>query len=318
MKAYPQIDTLLDQAENARRCAHSSDPLIQKGLYRRYRAGDLARPYPGLFTRAEYWHQLNEPEQSLHMARALRDLHPNWVFSGITAAAAHGFDHPRILHRQGLTITLPSHGSYRPHEKLNIIYSPYPREKAVIANGIAVTNPSRTLLDCGRTIDFVHSLPIFDDAASNGIEEKQILQECARTTLDCSRIFKLLRYTDARSENGGESFARAVMIENGFSVPQLQVPFTDPLTGKQFRVDFLWRTADGRIIVGELDGTAKYVDPQMTDRKSIQETVQAEREREQALFRAGVTDIVRFTFDDAVRQKPLIAKLRRAGVPCVS
>lgn len=302
MKAYPQIDTLLDQAENARRCAHSSDPLIQKGLYRRYRAGDLARPYPGLFTRAEYWHQLNEPEQSLHMARALRDLHPNWVFSGITAAAAHGFDHPRILHRQGLTITLPSHGSYRPHEKLNIIYSPYPREKAVIANGIAVTNPSRTLLDCGRTIDFVHSLPIFDDAASNGIEEKQILQECARTTLDCSRIFKLLRYTDARSENGGESFARAVMIENGFSVPQLQVPFTDPLTGKQFRVDFLWRTADGRIIVGELDGTAKYVDPQMTDRKSIQETVQAEREREQALFRAGVTEIVRFTFDDAVRQ----------------
>lgn len=318
MKAYPQIDTLLNQAENARRCAHSSDPLIQKGLYRRYRAGDLARPYPGLFTRAEYWHQLNEPEQSLHMARALRDLHPNWVFSGITAAAAHGFDHPRILHRQGLTITLPSHGSYRPHEKLNIIYSPCPREKAVIANGIAVTNPSRTLLDCGRTIDFVHSLPIFDDAASNGIEEKQILQECARTTLDCSRIFKLLRYTDARSENGGESFARAVMIENGFSVPQLQVPFTDPLTGKQFRVDFLWRTADGRIIVGELDGTAKYVDPQMTDRKSIQETVQAEREREQALFRAGVTDIVRFTFDDAVRQKPLIAKLRRAGVPCVS
>ena len=318
MKAYPQIDTLLDQAENARRCAHSSDPLIQKGLYRRYRAGDLARPYPGLFTRAEYWHQLNEPEQSLHMARALRDLHPNWVFSGITAAAAHGFDHPRILHRQGLTITLPSHGSYRPHEKLNIIYSPCPREKAVIANGIAVTNPSRTLLDCGRTIDFVHSLPIFDDAASNGIEEKQILQECARTTLDCSRIFKLLRYTDARSENGGESFARAVMIENGFSVPQLQVPFTDTLTGKQFRVDFLWRTADGRIIVGELDGTAKYVDPQMTDRKSIQETVQAEREREQALFRAGVTEIVRFTFDDAVRQKPLIAKLRRAGVPCVS
>ena len=105
MKAYPQIDALLDQAENARRCAHSSDPLIQKGLYRRYRAGDLARPYPGLFTRAEYWHQLNEPEQSLHMARALRDLHPNWVFSGITAAAAHGFDHPRILHRQGLTIT---------------------------------------------------------------------------------------------------------------------------------------------------------------------------------------------------------------------
>ena len=245
MKAYPQIDALLDQTENAQRCAHSSDPLIQKGLYRRYRAGDLARPYPGLFARAEYWNQLNEPEQSLHAARTLSRLHPNWVFAGITAAAAHGFDHPRFLHRQGLTITLPNHGSYRPHDKLNIIYSPYPRENAVLANGIHVTNPPRTLLDCGRTLEFIYSLPIFDDAAADGIEEKQILQECARTTLDCSRIFKLLRYTDAGSENGGESFARAVMIENGFAVPQLQVSFADSLTGKQFRVDFLWRTTDG-------------------------------------------------------------------------
>lgn len=254
----------------------------------------------------------------MHAARTLSRLHPNWVFAGITAAAAHGFNHPRFLHRQGLTITLPNHGSYRPHDKLNIIYSPYPRENAVLANGIHVTNPPRTLLDCGRTLEFIYSLPIFDDAAADGIEEKQILQECARTTLDCSRIFKLLRYTDAGSENGGESFARAVMIENGFAVPQLQVSFADSLTGKQFRVDFLWRTPDGRIIVGELDGTAKYVDPKMTDRRSIQETVQAEREREQALFRAGVTEIVRLTFDDAVQQKPLIAKLRRAGVPCVS
>ena len=169
MKAYPQIDALLDQTENAQRCAHSSDPLIQKGLYRRYRAGDLARPYPGLFARAEYWNQLNEPEQSLHAARTLSRLHPNWVFAGITAAAAHGFDHPRFLHRQGLTIALPNHGSYRPHDKLNIIYSPYPRENAVLANGIHVTNPPRTLLDCGRTLEFIYSLPIFDDAAADGI-----------------------------------------------------------------------------------------------------------------------------------------------------
>ena len=212
---------------------------------------------------------------------------------------------------------MPNHGSYRPHDKLNIIYSPYPRENAVLANGIHVTNPPRTLLDCGRTLEFIYSLPIFDDAAAEGTEEKQILQECARTTLDCSRIFKLLRYTDAGSENGGESFARAVMIENGFAVPQLQVSFADSLTGKQFRSIF-YGAQPMDVYVGELDGTAKYVDPKMTDRRSIQETVQAEREREQALFRAGVTEIVRLTFDDAVQQKPLIAKLRRAGVPCVS
>lgn len=82
MKAYPQIDALLDQTENAQRCAHSSDPLIQKGLYRRYRAGDLRAHTQGYSPDAEYWNQLNEPEQSLHAARTLSRLHPNWVFAG--------------------------------------------------------------------------------------------------------------------------------------------------------------------------------------------------------------------------------------------
>ena len=122
---------------------------------------------------------------------------------------------------------------------------------------------------------------------------------------------------DSSSENGGESLARGTMIEAGFSIPQLQIPFTDPTTGERFRVDFLWRADDGRIIVGEFDGTAKYVDPEMTGRKSIQETVQTERNREQALRRAGVTEVVRFTFDDVLQRNPLIAKLRRAGVPTV-
>lgn len=55
----------------------------------------------------------------------------------------------------------------------------------------------------------------------------------------------------------------------------------------------------------------------MTGRKSIQETVQTERNREQALRRAGVTEVVRFTFDDVLQRNPLIAELRRAGVPTV-
>ena len=116
---------------------------------------------------------------------------PQLGFAGITAAAAHGFDHPRFLHRQGLTITLHNHGSYRPHSKLNIIYSPYPKENAVMANGIPVTNPSRTLLDCGRTLDFAHSLPIFDAAAADGIEESRYCKNArrqpsiARTSSNC-------------------------------------------------------------------------------------------------------------------------------------
>ena len=184
MKAYPQIDRLLDQAESAQRCAHSNKPLMQKGLYRRYLAGDLVKPYPGLFARSAYWNRLNAAEQSLHAARTLKDLHGNWIFAGITAAAAHGFEHQWLLHHQGLTITLPTRGSYRSHDKLNVIYSPFPKDNAVIVNGIPVTNPARTLLDCGHMLEFRFALPIFDSAAAEGVGNDHVLQECVRTTRD--------------------------------------------------------------------------------------------------------------------------------------
>ncbi len=318
MRSYPQLDRLLDQAENAQCCAHSNEPLIQKGLHRRYLAGDLVKPYPGLYARAEYWNRLNAAQQSLHTARTLKELHGNWVFAGITAAAAYDFEHQWLLHNQELTITRNTRGSHRSHSKLNIIYSPFPKDKAVTVNGIPVTNPARTLLDCGQTLEFQYALPIFDSAGAQGISSEQVLQECTRTTRDCTPIFKLMQHTNPISENGGESFARGTMIESGFSTPQLQVPFTDPETGEQFRVDFLWNTNDGKIIVGEFDGTAKYVNPEMTGRKGIQETVRLERNREDALRRAGVTEIVRFTFDDVLQRKPMIAKLRRAGIPTTS
>ncbi len=314
MKAYPQIDTLIEQAKESQCCARSNDVLLQKGLHRRYLAGELVKPYPGIYACANYWNRLNGAERTLHMARTLAKLHPNWVFAGLTAAAAYGFEHQWFLHH-GLTITLPTRGSHRPHDKLNVIYSPYPKHDAAMVNGIPVTNEARTLVDCGRTQEFREALPIFDSAAANGVEESAVLKECSLTTRDCAKIIRLIRHTNAMSENGGESYARGTMIEAGFATPELQVAIVDPATGQQYRVDFLWKSDDGRIIVCEFDGTAKYVDPDMTGNKSIQETVQLERDREQGLQRAGITNIVRITFNDVLQIKPMVAKLRRAGVP---
>ena len=109
--------------------------------------------------------------------------------------------------------------------------------------------------------------------------------------------------------------ARGTIIEQSFMLPEIQSPFVDPQTGKVYRGDFVWRLADGRIVVGELDGTEKYMNPDMTGRKSIQGVVFAEREREEALERAGVTSIVRFSFDDVIARRPLVDKLVAAGIP---
>ena len=63
------------------------------------------------------------------------------------------------------------------------------------------------------------------------------MKECSLITQDCTKIIKLLRYTNAASDNGGESFARGTMIEAGFAEPRLQVVIVDPATGQQYRVD---------------------------------------------------------------------------------
>ena len=41
----------------------------------------------------------------------------------------------------------------------------------------------------------------------------------------------------------------------------------------------------------------------------------AEKERETGLYRAKVDSIVRFTYEDVLKQRPMINKLRAAGVP---
>ena len=70
--------------------------------------------------------------------------------------------------------------------------------------------------------------------------------------------------------------ARGTIIEGRFLTPRIQVTVTDPQTNTEYRVDFVWKLDDGRVIVAEYDGTQKYVDPAMTDNRSIQEVVAKE------------------------------------------
>ena len=88
------------------------------------------------------------------------------------------------------------------------------------------------------------------------------------------------------------------MILCGFAPLAQQVEFVDPQTGKRYRVDFLWRTRNGRIVVVEFDGLVKYRDPQMMDGRTLGGVIDDERERSEGLKRAGVDVIVRIRMDD--------------------
>ncbi|KFI94118.1 CTP synthase [Bifidobacterium saguini DSM 23967] len=281
-----------------------------------------------------------------HIIRALSQQFPNRIFAGISAAAMMHLDYNWKLHADGTIFIAGKTGnSKQTYRKLRRIIVADPptsvllssRERggkirmtmaentsatqvtatSDIINAVTITSPARTLVDCGLRYSFAQSLSLFDSAMRQGLTTTELIIDiCDDMQIDCGRIFRLLYYMSPLSENGGESLCRAVIIEAGFAVPQLQRVFADPdAPWKQYRVDFCWHTPDGRLIILEYDGTQKYVNPEMTNRRSIQDVVHQEKEREDVLRKAGATTIIRATFDEVLLQTPLIQKLIEAGVP---
>lgn len=349
MKQHKEVDALLSKAQQERRCAVGSTDALRRALKRRYEAGELISPYRNLYALPEYWQGLSACNRSLHIARGLSLLRPRWTFAGVTAADAHGFDHAWKLHNRTVCIA-DTNGRYAadrielskragkgsadrrmgavlgngagdealidelPRYRLSRLYVPSVSPKLV--SGIRATDEVRTLIDCGLILPFRHALSIFDSAARKGVDLGLVRGACKRSRADLAPITKLLNYADPRSENGGESSVRASIIADGFAVPQLQVEICDPARPAcRYRVDFLWRLYDGRVIVLEYDGMAKYEDASMTRGRTAKQVLNEQRERDRVLKSAGVTAILHCTYEDAMVTNRLFMMLADAGVP---
>ena len=59
MKIDSQIERLLDESQNAHRCAVTTDVNLRRKLRRRCESGELTMPYPQLFARKETWDALS-------------------------------------------------------------------------------------------------------------------------------------------------------------------------------------------------------------------------------------------------------------------
>ncbi|PWG64195.1 CTP synthase [Bifidobacterium callitrichidarum] len=250
--------------------------------------------------------------------------HPQWVYAGLSAAAAMNLEYSwSLLRDESIYVaSSPENQSHRRSQTVPIFVASeencvvrYLLGESMVA--VRTTTPARTLVDCALRYPFRLVLGMFDSAFRMKLTDADsVVDECDRIRADCGSVFRLLRYTDARSENGGESLCRATLIDAGFAVPELQREFVDPENSWNVRrVDFVWHTADGRTIVLEYDGMRKYVDPVMTKRRDIQQVVSAEKSRDDMLLRAGVSAVVHATYDDVVTHGSLWSKLIRAGVP---
>ena len=184
--------------------------------------------------------------------------------------------------------------------------------------GHTVTPLKTTLLDCLCQANFSQGLAIADSALhwrlvdADGLREHVERSGFRRKGIRTAR--RVLRWMDGRSDNGGESMARAVMIELGFQLPELQVEVADPLTpGGMWRVDFCWRLPDGRVVIGELDGGGKY----LADGEGAAEALdhmRRERLRESRLNLTGAM-VIRFSFEQAMDRAYMERLLRTPESP---
>ena len=55
---------------------------------------------------------------------ALAQEHPQWVFGGLVAVSAYGFEHQWHLHDDCITIVTSDHGSRQCHQRLRHVYMP--------------------------------------------------------------------------------------------------------------------------------------------------------------------------------------------------
>lgn len=311
-----RINLMLDSAEAKQSCLAAKNRNDMRALRRRVSLGILCSPERGIFVRRHSWAKLTPAEKNTWIVRALAEMHPRWTFCLYSAALLHGLCVSYPLLDRVYVIT-PRSG----HARRDIRISRCQRESfdADEANGVRVTSLMDTLVDCLLDAGFSEGLVIADSfLRSYGCSKKRLMHEVAirakgRKGASCAR--RTAFYADGLSESGGESLARAVMIEEGFEIPVLQAKLPHPIDcNKEFRLDYLWKLPDGGFVAGEFDGHAKLQDPRMLAGVTSMEALRRERQREALITVYGIR-VMRFTFEDVRARKPLIALLERYGIP---
>ena len=319
-----ELGALLDDAVERGSCLTLSEKdadSLRRALERRVQGGTVFSPARGLYVRADVWAEMGQDARTLFIVRGLQALHPNWVFGGPTAAVAYGVDVSWSLQdRIHLATTRAAHRGNSPLIcRHAVLGEEYPSKDIEVVGGIRVTSPERTIFDCLRSTDFPRGLGVADSAIRRGVVSQDGITRYIEGLRDRSRgkaqALGTLSWADPRSENGGESIARAHMLLLGYARPELQVEVPNLVEGGEpFRADFCWVRRDGVVILGELDGTDKYVVEEMTRGRSLDEVLSDEKTRGSRITLYDVS-VMRFRFGLTALPERFAALLDEYGVP---
>lgn len=322
-----EVRALFEGADGEGACVPAPSHRLCVALRRRLgeggEGGEVVSPARGLYALREEWERLGPTQRSLSIMRGMQQMHPGWVFCGPSAAIAFGADvsyaQQRPLHVVAPGASWPARTEHVHYHRVDLGSYGGAEEEPVLRSGVVVTPLARTALDSLRWMSFREGMVVADMVVRGRPGRREALEGyfLARrgTCRGVPDALRTLACADGRAESGGESIARAVMIERGYALPELQVEVPDPLRPERcFRVDFAWVRTDGRVIVGECDGAGKFVNPAITAGRSPEEVLLAQRGRE-GLITSYDVSVLRFTYEEAAGAEGLVRKLELYGVP---
>ena len=305
----------LEDAHKNGRCLVPGSVTESHRLREAFRRGDILSPAPQVYALPDVWTQMKPAERERQRVRALASLHPAWVFAGPSAAAMYGL---AVANWHFGKVHLACSGTSCARDTAAIKRHVVSGDTFERIGEVTVTSFVRTAFDCMRMWDFPSALAVGDSAARllgmSGIQLEDQLQQFHAGHRGYGHALDTARLADGRSENGGESIARATMIRYGYMVPDLQVEIPNIADEHSvFRVDFLWRLP-GWSVAGELDGREKYKNPAMTHGRDVVDVLADERLRESRISGTGVR-VMRFSYWDVVHADRFCSLMTSYGIP---
>lgn len=314
-KEWIEARRRLRDAFDKHRCYVPSSAKEARLLRRHVLEDDVVEPFPQLFADAALWEGLRRNERELQVIRGYALMHPNAVFCSTSAVLLHGlpvsFNQLGIIHLY-TNVASPTASTARVarHAVTNPAYT--------TIDGVKVASIAQAAVESMCASPFADGLAMADGLLRRLDIDRELLGEIVDELSACRKGVATARrvaaYADARAESGGESVARGIMICEGLVPTDLQRMLRDPVDGRgTYYADFVFELRDGKTVIGEFDGKAKYVDPALLGDKITIGTLLDERKRESHITLLGMP-VARFTWNDVRTRGRLCQILAAAGV----
>lgn len=178
------------------------------------------------------------------------------VISHDAAAALHGIE---MAHRPDRRVTVARNRGRVTHPGCLVHRADLHEWEVMRVDGLPVTTPLRTVLDCARTLEPSEAVVIADSALRQGMISHRDLSACAAEAWGrgAGRLRRVVACCDPRCGSVLESALRMLLIGHDLKPPSSQYEMRTVSGRRLATVDFAW--PDLRVIV-EADGFAYHRD----------------------------------------------------------